>query len=599
MDPTLEPRKRQGSITGTLIARVTDPSDLVRDVSFYRRLGTQAAPGSGPYPPDVVRRPAPGAGVYEYDFVLDTELDTIGTIELVLEDGRTIRSPEQVFLRRNPDAAGYLPLTGGVLTGGLTTPGLISNGAVSARIAYSDSSGGVGLTLANTSGYRRFVFGLQGSENGANDGGDFMLYRYGDTGSWLGAPLSIRRATGVVSFAATPTVGSSPLALSSQLAAYLPLAGGTMSGLLSVKRDGGPTPTHAAGQLELSSTGANPVVLGFHRPGNSALALRHAAANVLELVNQDGAYASYAGASFVTTGGSTSWGSAVLYNGNDWGTSFYPTLGSTGGGGLIMLRRPHIPFHGDGAYVRMATDKDVSSYWDMGLMGDELKIRRSDSSAAFLINRFGAACIDRTDSWTGDLADTRNHLHLRSASDVARRLTLTYSTTGGPGNNGYGVIAAGRIGVGWTLLALQPSGGPVCVGPVPTADHALNVSGKAFATGGLVSGSTEWLASTVNGSSIHGNLHHVAARSSRGLALETQNGTTQGYVAYEGDDFGLKDRNGAWGVRVTTMGSILMGVTLSGDLRDQYGDLIPAVRVGNSNPTSADVARQGTLWVVI
>ncbi|HEX8359592.1 MAG TPA: hypothetical protein VF613_05775 [Longimicrobium sp.] len=576
---------------GTLIARVTDSSNLVREVNFYRRLPTQAAPGSGPYPADIVRRPTPGAGVYEYDFVLDTELDTMGMIELVLEDGRTIRSAEQLFVRRNVDAGASLPLTGGTLTGLLTTPGLVSTASISSRIAYSDSSGGASLSMANTSGARRFVFGLIGAESGSNNGGNLALWGYGDTGSGLGSPMTVTRSNGVVNFGTTPTVAGSAVALASHLSGYLPLAGGTMNNQLVVKRDVGTTPAYGDGQLVLNSNGANPVVLGLLRQGHTALALRHASASLLELVNDLGGYATYAGAAFETRGGNTSWGNARLYNGNEWGggTLAYPTVGSGAGGG-IMLRRPHVPHFGDGSYVRMATDTAVSSYWDMGAMGDEFKVRRSASSASFLIDRQGAACIDRTDSWTGDIESTRNHLHLRAASDVARRLTLTYSATGGPGNNGYGVIAAGRVGVGWTLLALQPAGGAVCVGPVPVADYALNVNGPVFTTAGLVSGSTEWLASRAHRSSIHGVESHVLTRSQEGISMQYQNGTPAGYVAFDGSGFGLKHGGGGWSV-LTTAG----GVKLHGQVVDEAGNTFATSLSGTGSPSMA--AREGAIYI--
>ncbi|HEX8830940.1 MAG TPA: hypothetical protein VF705_07240, partial [Longimicrobium sp.] len=620
MSATVTITRKQGSIMGTVIAAVRDDLNEVAAVDFYvtvidTRVG--AVPVRlGPYPADILRRPAPG--VYEKDVLLDTVYQTRVETVLQLVDGTSVNGTAQVFDARAPliadasilvqdqdTAAGevgrmvfegqvvtidsstkvatfnldgryaplshthaYLPLAGGTLTGGLNT-----TGAVYARITYSDSSGGVGFGVVQaTSGVRRFALGLINNENGSNSGGNLVLWRYSDTGSNLGSPIAVNRATGVVAFSATPTAGGSALALASQLSAYLPLAGGTMTGQLVAKRDGGATPSYAGGQLELNSTGVNPVMLGFHRPGNSALGLRHASASLLELVNQDGGYATYVGATFESRGGNTSWGNARLYNGNEWGTgtNVYPTIGSTAGGGLIMLRRPHIPFHGEGSYVRMSTDAGVSAYWDMGLIGDEFKVRRSGSSAAFLIDQLGTAYIDRTDSWNGDIASGRNHLHLRAASDVAKRLTLTYSATGGTNDNGFGVIAAGRVGVGWTILALQPSGGAVCVGPVPTADYALNVNGPAYATGGLVSGTNQWLVSTAHASSLHADSEFIQSRSGRGILVKNHADAAQFYVAYEGNDFGLKNRYDAWAVRVTTMNTETQSVTLNGDILDKH-----------------------------
>jgi hypothetical protein len=72
------------------------------------------------------------------------------------------------------------------------------------------------------------------------------------------------------------------------------LASGTVpAGLISAGQFGtgryvietltGTQPTYGTGQLELKSGGANPVALGFHRPGYSACALVHAGNGLLEL----------------------------------------------------------------------------------------------------------------------------------------------------------------------------------------------------------------------------------------------------------------------------------------------------------------------------
>jgi hypothetical protein len=333
VDPNIEPRRRQGSTIGTLIARITDSSNLVREVNFYRRLPTQAAPGSGPYPPDIVRRPSPGAGVYEYDFVLDTELDTIGTIELVLEDGRIMRSAEQTFPRRNPDAGMSLPLTGGTLTGILTTPGLVSTGPVAARMSYSDATSAAALELGNASGTRRFVLGLRNTEAGNASGGNLALWRHSDTGTTVDAVLAVSRATGVVSFTSAPTVNGSVLALGSQLSAYLPLAGGTLSGVLSLPelRVSGALSFGASARQMLNlwetsyAIGVQEHTQYFRTGGGFAWYLggvhasaRWDAGGGSTLMSLQSGGLSVAGAVSVA-GGNSSWGNVRLYNGNEWG----------------------------------------------------------------------------------------------------------------------------------------------------------------------------------------------------------------------------------------------------------------------------------------
>jgi len=72
---------------GTVIARVSDPAGIVRDVNFYI-----AVPGRsselGPYPPDIVRRPSPG--VYEKDVVLDPDFITRVRVDVVTEPQGTV-----------------------------------------------------------------------------------------------------------------------------------------------------------------------------------------------------------------------------------------------------------------------------------------------------------------------------------------------------------------------------------------------------------------------------------------------------------------------------------------------------------------------------
>lgn len=83
----------------------------------------------------------------------------------------------------------FLSLSGGTLTGNL-----LINGANAA-------SKFVGFTTANSS--RWLISSDNATESGANVGSDFAVYRYSDTGVFLGQPLYIQRSTGNIFFSNT------------------------------------------------------------------------------------------------------------------------------------------------------------------------------------------------------------------------------------------------------------------------------------------------------------------------------------------------------------------------------------------------------------
>ncbi len=58
-------------------------------------------------------------------------------------------------------------------------------------------------------------------------------------------------------------------------AGYLPLTGGTVSGVVDILANVGSAPNYNSGQLELKNTDAGDVSLGFHREGHTASQLRH------------------------------------------------------------------------------------------------------------------------------------------------------------------------------------------------------------------------------------------------------------------------------------------------------------------------------------
>jgi len=135
---------------------------------------------------------------------------------------------------RGAVGAGYLPLTGGTLTGPLV---INAGGAITvnapagqyAQMGLSRAAGQGSQIVAYTGATVRWnvVLASTESETGNNFGSNFSIVRYSDAGAVLDSPLSILRSTGVVNFARAPTVAGAAMP-------YLPLAGGALSGALTV-----------------------------------------------------------------------------------------------------------------------------------------------------------------------------------------------------------------------------------------------------------------------------------------------------------------------------------------------------------------------------
>lgn len=176
------------------------------------------------------------------------------------------------------------------------------DGAGTALIANLDAN----VSIAKSVSFRsdnsaRFNIEVSGTESGSNAGADFFIRRYSDAGSLLNTPITITRSTGAISLSAnsigfgvgSPTAidgtdgnlilpkirlynsnpatqyhniisvatqnrdliipnASGTMALTSDLSAYLPLSGGTLTGTLNG------TSANFAGNLQL--TNANPTI---------------------------------------------------------------------------------------------------------------------------------------------------------------------------------------------------------------------------------------------------------------------------------------------------------------------------------------------------
>ena len=131
---------------------------------------------------------------------------------------------------------GYLPLTGGSLSGPLTvnsTHLTLNSAGADGWLTLNRHAGSNAVIMGETNGSPRWMLLLPTNtpETGANAGSNLTINRFSDAGLFLGTTLSINRATGVVDFAAPPTVGGG-------LMPYVPIAGGNMTGALGVGSTG-------------------------------------------------------------------------------------------------------------------------------------------------------------------------------------------------------------------------------------------------------------------------------------------------------------------------------------------------------------------------
>lgn len=143
---------------------------------------------------------------------------------------------------------GYLPLGGGTLTGPLTIGGVAQGVQLRINAAHGENA------AINLSRYKGYIAGIvaygedgitgrwnmqlanSDAETGNNAGSNFQLTRYSDAGLIIDTPIKISRATGIVDFRYMPTVNGVAMA-------YLPIAGGTLTGALGVGGTGITYPT--------------------------------------------------------------------------------------------------------------------------------------------------------------------------------------------------------------------------------------------------------------------------------------------------------------------------------------------------------------------
>lgn len=109
-------------------------------------------------------------------------------------------------------SAAFLPLTGGTLTGALNgTSSSFSAGVTSgSNFTVSGAAGTYrGLSIQTTpSSPRWYAYADNSAETGGNTGSNFLISRYNDAGTNLGAVLTMNRATGNVAFSASLQAGT-------------------------------------------------------------------------------------------------------------------------------------------------------------------------------------------------------------------------------------------------------------------------------------------------------------------------------------------------------------------------------------------------------
>lgn len=507
--PVVTVTNKPGSIVGTVIARVSDPSNVVRDVNFY--YSVNGGPEIGPNPPAVARRPAATMGVYEFDILLDAEYTTTVRTQVVLEGAATQEVQGlavQTFGVRTGTAAGggggggagYALLSGAAFTGE------VSVGGGRAILGVDGSNGNAKLelgssTAAGTLPYIDFHHGIGAEQDYnarlVNDANNLLTVYFAGAGTF-NVQGTIQQNGAAVALAGH--AHDDRYAQLGHAHDYLGLGGGALSGTLTgtvFQASGGSAAFHVGdrGGLNMWAMYASGNALRWWYGGTSS-----------NQATLDGPTGRFAAPSLQTARGTTLWGSALLYDGTEWdGGGYHPTVGSTGNGGLIMLIRPHVPHlpAQGGAWVRYAGAAGGGTPWDVGVGSDVFFIRRGTSGAPFLnYSGEGTLHLERTDSWTGDVPHGKYHLQLRSASAPAKKMVLGYHDDG---SSGFGFIASGHLGAAWTVLALNPSSGMVAIGKTTVAagyhlDVAGGVIGGSVAArgahptwgGALLSDRTDW-----------------------------------------------------------------------------------------------------------
>ena len=100
----------------------------------------------------------------------------------------------------------YLPLAGGVVSGPTTFNAIVTGNVNNDGFHAAGSAGAIrGYLIYTGSSPRWWLQANATAESGSNAGSDFVIERYSDGGTDLGAALTINRATGAATFSGTVT----------------------------------------------------------------------------------------------------------------------------------------------------------------------------------------------------------------------------------------------------------------------------------------------------------------------------------------------------------------------------------------------------------
>jgi len=230
----------------------------------------------------------------------------------------------------------FLPLVGGALSGSLSIvmgdPHFILDGG-NQQFRYLQS---------NTNGVPRWQIHLANPDNeaGNNLGSNFVIRRFGDgNGVFLGDPLTINRQTGDATFQGTIFVGTDPTqnlavatkqyvdAVRTALGGYLPLSGGTLSGLLTA-------------QNGIAVTGG-PFTVGWSGAGGAGMVLQAAPGAYRALIWETGGLQLWniGNSSGEPRDGSNTGGDLAFYRFDDAGNFLGAPLMLMRSSGAVMLDR--------------------------------------------------------------------------------------------------------------------------------------------------------------------------------------------------------------------------------------------------------------------
>jgi hypothetical protein len=615
MSVIVDVTKKQGSTMGTVIARVTDPGVIVRDVNFY-----VAVPGRsgelGPFPPDIVRRPSPG--VYEKDVVLDPEFQTQVRIEVNTENLGAVTFNGgylQEFGPRTATAGGtgevrvkdantgptvaetlaiegatvavsngvatfnldgrYLPLGGGTVAGQL-------NLSVGKVVLGADANGALELgdSLGSGTPFIDFHKGVGGQQ-------DFNV-RFINSGSNY-MHVQFAAGTGTFNVAGAIAQGGIPVSLSdhhhdgryapaTHTHDYLPVAGGTVTGHTSF-----------IGGLNAS---------GIRSTSNAYF-------------GSDGAYLNLTNtaAQFLTSGNGAlqgRFGSLVL-------SSDY-------------LHAQHVPPNG----LWVAGGTSLAALTTRGLLTVQGGMRYANG---------GILQANRTDGGVDDVfwprwTDNNTYLNYGSGGyfsirDNAHNPRLTFGPEGAGfttwvqarGENGYDLRLGGPRHAAQAWISTTPnlhldspngrniylnyvSDRPVNVGAIDQNTYKLAVGGDALVTG--------WFRNSHSGQGLYNEAlgrHLYAGWDSHNSGWNITGGAGEtflvlrhtpasapgGWLFSNADGFGLLHSGRGWAVRSWHGGMMLYGSSLM----DEAGNQLAAVKIVTQAPDQGTAARVGTLYVLV